>query len=226
VRTWRGAARHFVVRLPASEARRRLQAKLAWLPPHERTYWEGVWRRSGPDLPPPDTLEFLALSLDSVGRPITVMHSDPALRLLLQDLPTDEARRALAPFTMPYPVGLRVEGLGPLVANDAYAAQAVWEPWRTDLYHSPRVVWGREVNILLMALARLPRDTLFGRVLRETRAAVTKAGLEEAELWTYRIDGSGARLVPMRYGSSSDVQLWNLTDLAVEFVLAGDAARR
>ncbi|MBI4409123.1 MAG: alpha,alpha-trehalase TreF [Gemmatimonadetes bacterium] len=30
----------------------------------------------------------------------------------------------------------------------------------------------------------------------------------------------GGRLLPARYGTSSDVQLWNLTDLAVEFALA------
>ena len=30
----------------------------------------------------------------------------------------------------------------------------------------------------------------------------------------------GGRLVPMRYGISSDVQLWSTTDLAVEFLLS------
>ena len=211
VETWRGARRHFEVRLAADEAARRIEAKLASLPPAERDYWRAASSRGEPT---PDTLEFLALSLDARGQPIPVMNSDGGMRLLLQD-PTDPA--ALQPFLLPYPTGLLVESLGPLAANDAYAPPAVWEPWRTDLYHSPRVVWGREVNILLMALAKAPPSLERDDVLRRTQDAVRASGLEHAELWSYRIDGG--RLVAERYGASSDVQLWNLTDLAVEFVL-------
>jgi hypothetical protein len=36
-----------------------------------------------------------------------------------------------------------------------------------------------------------------------------------SELWSYELrDG---KIVPMRYGSGSDVQLWSTTDLAVGF---------
>jgi len=216
VETWRGARRHFVVRLAADEAARRIEAKLAWLPPAERDYWRAVWEGGGA---PPDTLEFLALSLDAEGRPIPVMNSDGGMRLLLQD-PTDAA--AFQPFLSSYPAGLLVDSLGPLVGNDAYASRDVWELWRTDLYHSPRVVWGREVNILLMALARASGGGEAADALRRTQEAVHASGLEHAELWSYRIEVD--RLVPERYGSSSDVQLWNLTDLAVEFVLSRRAS--
>jgi hypothetical protein len=37
-------------------------------------------------------------------------------------------------------------------------------------------------------------------------------------LWSYEI--SGGTLRPIRYGASTDVQLWNVTDLAVQFVLS------
>ncbi|HXF95041.1 MAG TPA: hypothetical protein VNI61_02945, partial [Gemmatimonadales bacterium] len=215
IATWRGAVRHFLVRLAPAEVTARVQAKLASLPEPERAYWLEVWRRHET---PGDTLEFLGLSLDRRGQPIPVMNSDPAMRLLLQDVDEVEARRALRPFLLRYPVGLLVDGLGPLVANDAYAPPAVWEPWRTDLYHSPRVVWGREVNILSMALARAPDRPGFREALAATRRAVEVSGLGHAELWTYGVEGG--RLVPRRYGASSDVQLWNLTDLAVEFALA------
>jgi len=47
--------------------------------------------------------------------------------------------------------------------------------------------------------------------------AVDRSGLRHAELWSYRIDNG--RLVPTRYGTSSDVQLWSLTDLAVQYLL-------
>ncbi|MGI8497961.1 MAG: hypothetical protein ACR2OG_10335, partial [Gemmatimonadaceae bacterium] len=39
-----------------------------------------------------------------------------------------------------------------MVSNDAYAPAGVWETFGTDSYHSPRVVWGREVNQLRLGL--------------------------------------------------------------------------
>jgi hypothetical protein len=82
-----------------------------------------------------------------------------------------------------------------------------------DLYHSPRVVWGREVNVLLAALATRNRPGAVDSV----RSAVARSGLQYAELWSYKFEGGGLRAV--RYGSSSDVQLWTLTDLAVQYLL-------
>ena len=57
-----------------------------------------------------------------------------------------------------------------------------------------------------------------GRARRRTLDAVRASGLEHSELWSYRIEGG--RLRPTRYGTSSDVQLWSSTDLAVQFVLS------
>ena len=50
-----------------------------------------------------------------------------------------------------------------------------------------------------------------------SRTAVARSGLQYAELWSYKFDGGALR--PVRYGSSSDVQLWTLTDLAVQYLL-------
>jgi hypothetical protein len=130
---------------------------------------------------------------------------------------------------------LLVDRLGPLVANDAYAPPSVWETFRRDTYHSPRVVWGREVNLVLLGLANQisgatdatgrPRDpalaayvTEMRDALRRANAAVEASGLKHNELWSYEI--SGGTLKPIRYGASTDVQLWNVTDLAVQFVLS------
>ena len=44
------------------------------------------------------------------------------------------------------------------------------------------------------------------------------SGLEHNELWSYRIENG--RLLPTRYGTSSDIQLWSTTKLAVEFALS------
>src|SRR5712671_3350220 len=210
VDAWRGAARHFMVALAPAEVAARVGAKIGSLPPDEANFWSGVLNRNGV---PGDTLRFPAVSLDSAGNPIPVMSTDPAMWLLLQH--QDSAREAelLRPFLLSYPVGLFIEGVGLAVANDAYASPAVWQMFEHDLYHSPRVVWGREVNILLAALATGNKPGAVDSV----RVAVARSGLQYAELWSYKIEGGALR--PVRYGSSSDVQLWTLTDLAVQYLL-------
>jgi hypothetical protein len=138
-------------------------------------------------------------------------------------------------FTRPYPVGLFIDKLGPVVANDAYATPQIWDAFRKDAYHSPRVVWGREVNLLFLALARQITAAYddAGRLRDSSQAqhvaalhatldrsvtAVEASGLSHNELWSYRI--VNGQLTPVRYGSSSDIQLWNLTNLAVQFRLS------
>jgi hypothetical protein len=75
------------------------------------------------------------------------------------------------------------------------------------------------VNVLLAGLALQrrgpgrPIEDAIGRIT----AAVDQSGLRHAELWSYTIENG--RLVPSRYGTSSDVQLWSLTDLAVQYLL-------
>ena len=210
--TWRGTARHFMVALAPADVEARVRAKLASLPAAERAHWEAVVTRSGF---PSDTLRFPAVSLDSAGQPIPVMSTDPAMWLLLER--QDDARESelLRPFLLPYPVGLFIDGLGLAVANDAYAAPAVWEMFEGDLYHSPRVVWGREVSVLLAALAQGGRNR--PGAIDSVRSAVARSGLQYAELWSYKFEGGVLR--PVRYGSSSDVQLWSLTEIAVQYLL-------
>ena len=225
VAAWEGARRHFAVRLPPEEVRRRVDARLAALPAPERHYWGAVLDSAGPVR---DSLAFLALALDSAGRPIPVVNSDPATEIFLDRDPAAlPLPGGLEPFLRDYPIGLFVDGLGPLAANDAYAQPPVWERFRRDRYHSPYVVWGREVNLLLLGLAqkiaaahaagRAP-DAGLRAALQHTDRAVDASGMGHNELWSYRIEGG--RLLPIRYGTGSDVQLWNTTDLAVQFALS------
>ena len=213
VATWKGAERHFRVSLAPDEVTKRVAAKLAWLPAAERAYWEGVLR------PVRDTLRFLALSLDAAGRPIPIVNTDPAMALLLDSLGTERTLALVGPILQPYPVGLFVDDLGPVAANDAYAGRDVWEAFRRDAYHSPTVVWGRDVNALLAGLAMQRRGSVapLQDAIRRITTAVDRSGLRHAELWSYTIENG--RLVPSRYGTSSDVQLWSLTDLAVQYLL-------
>ena len=238
IENWRGAGRHFVVSLTPEEIQTRVAAKLQWLPTPERAYWQGVLSATGADKSP---LEFLAISLDSAGRPIPVVNTDPATWLFLRDgkdttsAALSAVMRDVRAIVRAYPVGLLVDRLGPLVANDAYAPLTVWETFKRDTYHSPRVVWGREVNLTLLGLANqvsgatdslgrprspglAPYVTEMRDALRRVNSAVEASGLKHNELWSYEI--SDGTLKPIRYGASTDVQLWNVTDLAVQFVLS------
>ena len=222
VATWKGAERHFRVALARKDATERVAARLGWLPFAEGEYWNSVAQRTGVSV---DTLRFLALSLDATGRPIPVVNTDPAMLLLVDSLSDERTRELIEPILLPYPWGLFVDGLGPVVANDAYATRQVWDAFRRDAYHSPTVVWGRDVNVLLAGLARqLPAGDVGAQhaaplrdAVHRITDAVDRSGLRHAELWSYTIENG--RLVPSRYGTSSDVQLWSLTDLAVQFLL-------
>jgi hypothetical protein len=222
IETWRGARRHFIVTLAPDEVARRIAAKLAWMPPAERAYWRKVRETNGSA---GDSLTFLALSLDSTGAPIPVLNTDPATELFLDATSSDRvAMDQLQPMLRPYPVGLLVEQLGPLASNDAYADRRVWNTFARDAYHGPRVVWGREVNLLLLGLAAVQRrgpasastTRQAADASRQILEAVRASGLEHSELWSYRIEGT--RLIPTRYGTGSDVQLWSTTDLAVQYL--------
>jgi len=159
---WRKTGRHFMVALAPEEVVSRMTAKLASLPAPEREHWDSVLLT----VPAPmDTLRFPAVSLDSAGRPIPVMSTDPAMWLLLERQPDERETELLRPFVLPYPIGLFIDGVGLAVANDAYATPRVWDMFERDLYHSPRVVWGREVNVLLAALATRNRPGVVDSVL-------------------------------------------------------------
>src|SRR5881296_1814172 len=222
VATWKGAERHFRVALARKTVSDRVAARLRWLPPAEGEYWNNVAQRTGA---PADTLRFLVLSLDGAGRPIPIVNTDPAMLLLVDSLGPDRTLELIGPIMLPHPWGLFVDALGPVVANDAYATRDVWEAFRRDRYHSPTVVWGRDVNALLAGLARqLPAGDVGAQhaaplrdAVQRITDAVDRSGLRHAELWSYAIENG--RLVPLRYGTSSDVQLWSLTDLAVQYLL-------
>jgi hypothetical protein len=241
IKTWRNAVRHFEVHLPPQEVQRRVRAKLHSLSEEERSYWEKAIAKSAAGK---EGVQFLALALDEKGQPLPVANTDVVSWLFLENLTekilqgeikSGDVLDRLKIFGMSYPVGLFLEGVGPVVANDAYADSVVWKNFERDHYHSPRVVWGREVNQLFLGLSKqiLAAYNADGQIkdasldsyvkelralLNQTHTAVEASGLKHNELWSYRI--ANAALLPARYASTTDIQLWNLTDLAVQFMLA------
>jgi hypothetical protein len=241
IKTCRSAIWHFEVHLSPQEVQRRVRAKLHSLSKEERNYWENVIAKSAAGN---GGVQFLALALDEKGQPLSVANTDVVSWLFLENLTerilqgeikSSEVLDRLKIFGMPYPVGLFLDGVGPVVANDAYADSGVWKNFERDLYHSPRVVWGREVNQLFLGLSKqiLAAYNTDGRIkdarldsyvrelralLNRTHSAVEASGLKHNELWSYRIVNKA--LLPARYATTTDIQLWNLTDLSVQFMLA------
>ncbi len=82
ISTWRGARRHFEVRLEPDVIRRRVERSLEPLSGPEREFWQRRLDEEGAARRP---LSFLALSLDVEGRPIPAANTDPATDLFLED---------------------------------------------------------------------------------------------------------------------------------------------
>ena len=241
VATWQGASRHFLVRLAPADVRSRVAARIEAMPPAERNYWTRLVSSTRADQ---DSVVFLAIALDASGRPIGVANTDPATGLFLGEIGnglgagtsvTDDVLRDVRLFVRPYPVGLLIAEVGPVVANDAYAPPSVWEAFVRDPYHGPRVVWGREVNLFLLGASNRIATASLGQAgvsvnpariayvnelrdaIRRVRSAVEASGFH-SELWSYEV--ADGRVVPARYGTSADVQLWSTTDLVVQFTLS------
>jgi hypothetical protein len=222
VDTWWSASRHFLVRLGPDDVQASVTRRLAALPEEERRYWSTVVASTGADR---DSLAFLALALDAQGRPIGVANTDPATALFLQGHESRaEVLRDVRLFVRAYPVGLFIDRVGTTVANDAYATPGVWSAFERDRYHGPRVVWGREINLFLAGVANRIATSNNAGFVEELRAALTKVNAAaeasgfQSELWSYEV--RNGRVVAIRYGSGSDVQLWSTTDLAVQFALS------
>jgi hypothetical protein len=90
------------------------------------------------------------------------------------------------------------------------------------------------VNLVLLGLSKQilaahddqgrMKSPMLGTYVHELRealnmitTAVEASGLKHNELWSYRIEDG--KLFPSRYPASCDIQLWNLTDLAVQYSL-------
>ena len=235
ITTWWGAEKHFLVRLTPTEVRQRVSQRLASMSDVERSHWTRVLGSTGADTA---GVEFLALALDAEGNPIAVANTDPGTGLFLgpsRRLPVspagvqDATLRDVRLFERAYPVGLFIDRVGPVVANDAYAPPAVWPVFERDRYHGPRVVWGREVNLFLLGVAGriasaartgISDDSYIGELraaIDRVMEAVRSSGFR-SELWSY--DFQNGVPVPVRYGTGSDVQLWSTTDLAVQYALS------
>ncbi len=237
---WQKAAKYFWANLPENTVKNKIEEKLNWMPSEDRIYWEGVLKNNQKE---EHDIQFLTLSLDGNGKQIDIENTDPATSIFLNNYTEAVIRGAISPdsvrdlikvFTIPYPAGLFIDSLGVLVANDTYASKEIWETFKHDRYHSPYVVWGREMNLIFLGLSKNILDSYdkkgklkdenlnkyvndLKKILEKVHFAVEKSGLKYNELWSYRI--TGGRLYPQRYETTSDIQLWNITNLSAEYLM-------
>ncbi len=217
----REAPRCFAVRQDSSSFRRALAAHAVNLP-------VSALRAAEQSLIGADTLRFAALSLDAMGQPIPVMHSDFGFVLLFGDPDAATLETELAALARPYPAGLMTDA-GMLVANAAPAPAQFWPMFGRDRYHGA-VVWSWQQALMAAGLARqrtrtdLPASTLLllktfeaqlWRAIQATREAA------QGELWSWSHDGEQFQLAP--YGpmsatadESNAIQLWSTVYLAVQ----------
>jgi len=168
----------------------------------------------------PDRINFFAISLKEPNcEPIKLMNTDLGMLFLISDNPDyKEMKDFYSLVVLPYPLGLFIDNVGVVCANDKYTNSYIIENFRKDTYHSPRAIWGREVNIIMLGLLKNSQThrELYD-IFEEVYYAVEKSKMKNSELWTYVIDNGVYKAV--RYPSSSDLQLWNLSSLAVEYNL-------
>ncbi|WP_431226943.1 hypothetical protein [Burkholderia contaminans] len=176
---------------------------------------------------PGTPLAFYALSLDQQGNPIPVMNSDGGFALLFGTPPDDELQRIVTDVTRPFPTGL-VTDAGMLIANPAYASQALWPKFTSSAYHGT-VIWSWQQAMWVAGLDRqLARQDLSAA----TRSLLTQArqtiwqvisngrDMRTSEMWTwsyvngkYQTDAFGTRSADATEANAA--QLWSTTYLAI-----------
>lgn len=183
----------------------------------------GVPAGTAPSAP----LTFYALSLDEQGTPIPVMNSDGGFALLFGTPPDDQLQRIVTDVTRPFPTGL-VTDVGMLIANPAYANQALWPKFTSSAYHGT-VIWSWQQAMWVAGLDRqLARQDLSDT----TRTLLTQArqkiwqvisngrDMRTSEMWTwsyvngqYQTDAFGTRSADVTEANAA--QLWSTTYLAI-----------
>jgi len=174
-----------------------------------------------------EAVRFPAIALDAQGRPIPVQNSDPGFALLFAQ-PSAAALRVMASsFTDAFPAGLRT-GAGMLVANPAFADEAIQRKFSPNAYHGT-VVWSWQQALVAAGLARqLERRDLPANV----RTALARAqsclwdgieatrAVQSSELWSWRYADGRYQVLPFGAAGadvdeSNAAQLWSTVYLAL-----------
>jgi hypothetical protein len=174
-----------------------------------------------------DPLRFHALSLDTAGQPVTIMHSDEGFALMFAAPDPQGLDRTVSMLMRPFPAGL-MTGAGMVVADPAFSSQDVQDKLGPHAYHGA-VVWSWQQALFAAGLERqLQRKDLPHAVRRHLMAAQktlwtaieTTRSLNNSELWSWIYRDGRYQVVPFGTGGteadeSNAAQLWSTVYLAV-----------
>lgn len=223
--TWRShAPRLFALSIDAAEARTRITRYAQ----HQQITAEAALSQDEGA----QDIRFYAIALDAAGQPIPVLHSDAGFALLFGHPSEDELDLLIRTLQQPFPAGL-LTPIGLLVANPAYADDAVQNMFTRDHYHGT-VVWswqqallaaGVETQLQRADLSADMRDTLEDLNERLWQAIDNGRDLQNSELWSWSFQEG--RFVAEPFGQrvghrseSNAAQLWSTVYLALERPIA------
>jgi hypothetical protein len=172
-------------------------------------------------------LRFPAIALDAAGKPIPVMHSDEGFALLFAQPDAQRLEQAVTVLMRPFPAGL-MTGAGMLVANPAFAPQALQARFSRNAYHGT-VVWSWQQALFAAGLARQLQRGDLSSVVRTQLLAAQKIlwaaidatqGMSNFELWSWSFAGGHYHVAPFGAAAadvdeSDAAQLWSTAYLAV-----------
>jgi hypothetical protein len=172
-------------------------------------------------------LRFHALSLDSSGKPVPVMHSDEGFALLFDDLDAARVDEAVTVLMRPFPAGLMTD-VGMLVANPAFCPPSLQASFSRNAYHGT-VVWSWQQALFAAGLARQLERTDLPTAVRAHLVAAQRLlwsaidatrSLRNSELWSWSYAAGHYQAAPFGAASadadeSDAAQLWSTAYLAV-----------
>lgn len=215
--TWqRHAPRFFVASLPSDTARDQVAR-----------YARRIGIRSTPALEAlgENPVSFHAVALDEAGAPVPILNSDESFALLFLDMAPERVEHIVTTLMRPFPAGL-MTGVGPVVANPAYAADDLEPEFGRDRYHGT-VIWSWQQAVLATGIARqLERADLTAsacaallRAREHLDSAMARAhAVRGSELWSWSQNDGRYIVEPFgqRAGDvteSNAAQLWSTVHL-------------
>jgi hypothetical protein len=172
-------------------------------------------------------VRFHALSLNSDGSAVPIIHSDEGFELLFGHPDAAALVSAVSAMMRPFPAGLLTD-IGLLVADPVFASPAVQARFSRNAYHGT-VVWSWQQAVLAAGLARqLERSDLPSAVRQRLRSAQSRLwraidaskGVRSSELWSWTYRDGHYRIAPFGANQadadeSNAVQLWSTVYLAI-----------
>jgi len=173
--------------------------------------------------PPTEDLVFPALSLDTEGKTIPIMHSDDSM-MMTYGYPTAEYLHNVSQrIKYEFPYGLRTP-VGILVANPVFASPELQKKFDENKYHG-RVSWTMQENLLIFGFNReLQRTDLLPDLKKEMTASKqlvldvlkAKASMGGTEVFSIVYKNGHYTALPFAGDAKSNSnQLWSHLSLAM-----------